>query len=63
MLASHPGTSCEVSVSSSASPRASGASLSEKKAVARPFLPARPVRPMRWTCYRFFRFLKMFFLF
>jgi hypothetical protein len=23
--------------------------LSEKKAVARPFFPARPVRPMRWT--------------
>ena len=49
MLASHPGTSWLVSVNNSASPRARDASLSEKKAVASPFLPARPVRPMRCT--------------
>ena len=35
--------------SSSARPLARLLSLSEKKAVARPFFPARPVRPMRWT--------------
>ena len=58
MLASHPGTSCEVSVRSSARPRAKGASLSEKKAVASPFLPARPVRPMRWTFFFFWFFLE-----
>ena len=62
MLASQPGTSWEVSVSSSASPRARGASLSEKKAVARPFFPARPVRPMRWTCNFFENFLGFFFV-